>query len=82
MSPDNEVLELDSTPINDDIENRFTYHAPKNSQPQRYELIRDNAKRLAYIIIHNTPPSNERDRALDKLDEVSMLANAAIARNE
>jgi hypothetical protein len=64
------------------IESRFTYHAPKDGQPERYTQLRDKAKELAYMIWELTPDSDERRRSLEKLDEVIMLANAAIARNE
>jgi hypothetical protein len=65
-----------------DIENRFTYHAPKPGQPERYVLIRDTAKELAYIIDEACPDSREKSSALTYLDITVMLANAAIARNE
>ena len=65
-----------------DIENRFTYHAPKNDQTQRYEQLREHAKRFAYLIKLLTPESREQTRALNHLDECTMLANSAIARNE
>jgi len=64
------------------VERRFTYHSPKEGQPERYVALRDKAKELAYLIVESTPHSEEQVRALDKLDEVVMLANAAIARNE
>ena len=67
---------------NAEIENRFTYHAPKNDQTQRYEQIREHAKRFAYLIKLVTPESREQTRALNALDECVMLANASIARNE
>jgi hypothetical protein len=65
-----------------DIENRFTYHAPKGDQPVRYESIRTATKDLAYMIEAACPDSRERSLALTKLEEAVMWANAAIARNE
>lgn len=65
-----------------DLENRFTYHAPKEGQPQRYTELRDAAKHLAYIIKLGTPQSREQSLALTKLEEAVFWANAAIARNE
>lgn len=70
-----------------DLDNRFDYHAPKKGppgvdQPGRYECIRAHCKDLARIILANTPASPEQTRALNALDEVMFLANAAIARNE
>jgi hypothetical protein len=67
---------------NPTLERRFTYHAPKPGQPERYNSLREKAKELAYLIWDLTPHSEEKARALDKLDEAVMLANAAIARNE
>ncbi len=64
------------------IENNFTYHSPKNDQPERYEKIRSKAKELAYLIEECCPESRERSLAITKLEECSMWANASIARNE
>ena len=60
----------------------FTYHAPSGTQPERYEEIRARSKDLAEMILLDCPPSRERDRALESLDDVVMQANASIARNE
>jgi hypothetical protein len=65
-----------------DIESRFTYHAPKEGQPARYESLRKYFKDLAYIIEAACPDSRERSLALTKLEEAVMWANAAIARHE
>jgi hypothetical protein len=64
------------------IESAFTYHAPLDDQPKRYELLRDKAKELALLIVALTPPSREQSLALTQLSEAVMWANAAIARNE
>jgi len=66
----------------DEIEKRFTYHAPKEGQPRKYGELRAAAKDLAYLICGHCPDSRERALALTKLEEVVMWANAAIARNE
>jgi len=65
-----------------DINNTFTYHAPKNDQPARYERLRDEAKFLAKLIDSSCPQSAERTIALRKLQECIMFANASIAINE
>ncbi len=67
-------------PTEEDLRLRFTYHAPTGDQPIRYERIRAKALELATVLVMLCPPSDEGKRALDKLDEVVMLANAAIAR--
>ena len=64
------------------LENRFTYHAPKEGQPERYESIRYKAKMLAAYINEYCPESRETSLALTKIEEAVMWANAAIARNE
>jgi len=64
-----------------DLENRFTYHAPKEGQPEKYVAIRGNAQDLAFTIDHFCPDSREKSLAITKLEEVVFWANAAIARN-
>lgn len=64
------------------LENNFTYHAPKDGQAERYGVIRDAAKSLAILIQTETPQSREQSLAFTKLEEAVFWANAAIARNE
>lgn len=66
---------------NPQLENNFTYHAPKEGQPQKYEEIRNKAKELAYLIEMNVPKSREQSLAYTKLEEAVFWANAGIARN-
>jgi len=68
--------------MSDQIENSFTYHAPKEGQPEKYELLRAKVKELAYLIDEMCPNSREKSLAMTKLEESSMWANASIARNE
>lgn len=63
------------------IENNFSYHAPKEGQPQIYTELRDKAKEFAYMIDELVPDSREKTLAMTKLEEVIMWANAGIARN-
>jgi len=65
-----------------EIDLRFTYHPPKEGQPERYTKIRDTAKSFAHELVSMCPDSRERSLALTKLEEAVMWANAAIARNE
>ena len=62
--------------------NRFTYHPPKDGQPERYAEIRTKAKELALLINEDCPHGREQTIAINKLDECVMWANASIARNE
>ena len=65
-----------------DLARRFTYHAPKGDQSDRYVAIRDRAHDLAEFIDEGCPDSREKSLALTKLEETVMWANAAIAHNE
>lgn len=65
-----------------DIENNFTYHAPKDDQTARYISIRERGKLFARLINELCPPSRERSLAMTKLEECVMWANASIARNK
>lgn len=67
---------------NNQIENNFKYHAPKDGQPEKYEYLRASAKRFAYEIDNLCPGSREKSLAMTKLEEAVMWANASIARNE
>jgi hypothetical protein len=72
-----------SQPLSDqEIENRFTYHAPQGDQPQRYEQLRAKAKELALLIRDLCPDSRERSHAITQLEDTVMWANASIARNK
>lgn len=67
--------------MNNQIENNFMYHAPKEGQAEKYELIRAKAKELAYLIDDVCPGSREKSLAVTKLEESVMWANASVARN-
>ncbi len=64
------------------IENNFTYHAPKEGQPELYEQIRGEAKEYAHFLNGNCPQSRELSLAFTKLEEAVFWANASIARNK
>lgn len=65
-----------------DLDNIYTYHAPKGSQTDRYIALRSEAKELAQLINDLCPDTRERSLAFTKLEEAIMWANASIARNE
>lgn len=69
-------------PSREQLANRYSYHAPKGDQTQRYERIRQQIFATATVCVEMTPCSPEQTRALNALDEAMMLFNAAIARNE
>ena len=64
------------------LAHNFTYHKPKDDQPERYESIRATALVLAKKMCALCPPSRELSLALTKLEEAIMWANASIARGE
>jgi len=67
--------------VSADLDNRFTYHAPRDGQPEVYQAIRDQGKRLAELIEQEAQESRERSLAITKIEEAVMWANAAIARH-
>lgn len=68
--------------MNEQIENNFKYHVPKEGQPEKYNAIREKAKELAYLIDKECPNSREKSVALTNLETSVMWANASIARNK
>ena len=65
-----------------EIQKRFTYHAPKDGQPEKYETIRSAARAFAMVLNDLCPDSREKSLAFTSLEEAVMWANASIARNE
>jgi hypothetical protein len=63
------------------IEHNFTYHPVKPGQPEKYQEIRGEAKKLALLIADLCPESRERSIALTELESSVFWANASIARN-
>ena len=67
-----------------DVERRFTWHSGAHpsvkSASESYIVIRDEAKRIANMLVERCPESRELENAIDALDMAVMWANAAIAR--
>jgi hypothetical protein len=63
-----------------DLENRFTYHAPKEGQPVIFLEIRGKAWNLARVVDAAMPDCREKSLAITKLEEAVMWANAGVAR--
>ena len=61
------------------LDNWFRYHAPVADQSTRYARIRDAAREFARVIVEHTPEGDDQTRAIQKLRESVMLANASIA---
>lgn len=64
----------------EELDTRFTYHAPKPGQPEIYQTLRDKARELAFMIDHVCPESREKALAFTELEAAVFWANAAIAR--
>jgi len=65
-----------------ELERRFRYHEPTEDSRWRYELIREECERLAWLIDSLAPESREQSLALTALEQAMMWANASIARNQ
>lgn len=62
------------------LDELFTYHAPQEGDPERYERIREAAKSFARAIRDNSPPSRDRTIAIDThVRAAVMFANAGVA---
>lgn len=65
-----------------EICNRFTYHAPKLDQEERYKRLRALLRDVAVEIVMKTRTSREQSLALTHLEQAMFYANAAVARRE
>jgi hypothetical protein len=65
-----------------DLQNRFSYHSPKENQPERYQILRARALEFAIEIKTFVPNGRQQSLALTALEEVVMRANAGIAQGE
>lgn len=66
----------------EEVRKRFTYHAPKGNQADRYEQLRGAFGSLATLLDASVPDSREKATALTHLETAMFWANAGIARNE
>lgn len=65
------------------LERNLTNHPPTSDDTIRYmEHIREVAKLCGTAIITTCPPSRERSLAITNLEQTTMWAIAAIARNQ
>lgn len=61
------------------LDNWFQYHAPKEGQSEKYEKIRAAGKVFAETIVELTPASADQTAAVRQVREAVFTANAAIA---
>jgi hypothetical protein len=67
--------------MDDELNHRFTYHAPRDAeQIETYRQVRAAGLTLARAIARSAPECEERKVALNQVDAAVMWANAAIAR--
>lgn len=64
------------------LDNIYTYHAPKGNQAAAYQDMRAKARELAELFQGICPDSRERSLAMTNLEQAAFWANASIARNE
>jgi len=66
------------------IQSWFTYHRPHGDQPQRYERIRSAGLAFAAAVAENCEDTDTYEfwKAVDKIREAVMWANASMAVNE
>ena len=81
-SINNNIIKGGVMPNTHNLNNVFSYHAPKGDQTERYEKIRNQAKKLAEVVLECTPGSADQTAAIRKIREAVMTANASIAINE
>ena len=56
----------------------FTYHAPTGMAPTQLAAVREAGKKLAEVILENTPQCGDQQAAIRHVREAVMTANAAI----
>lgn len=65
-----------------ELENIFTYHAPKGNQATDYENIRARARQFAMCVNDLCPESREKSLAITAIQQAVMWANASKAIHE
>lgn len=65
----------------DQIDNNFSFHQPDEEKAKKHDEIREKHREVAQFVRRTCPDCRERSLAITKLEEASMWANAAIARN-
>lgn len=64
---------------NEQLDELFKYHVPREGQQERYQAIRKAAREFAQVIVDNTPSSADQTSAIRELRLCVMTANASIA---
>ncbi|MGV8142930.1 MAG: DUF7681 family protein [Candidatus Pacearchaeota archaeon] len=66
--------------MNEQLERALTYFPANDDTKDRYHVIRQKIKEVAYLLDELCPNSREKSLALTNLEQASMWANASIAR--
>ena len=61
------------------VRHLFTYHPPKDGEPQKYAAIRSAGLAFAMAVLDNTPKSPDQSVTIRCIREAVMWANSAIA---
>lgn len=69
-----------NTELQNRIESDFRHHPPTGGMIDSMQTLRDQARLLAHAINNLVPDGREKALALTNLEQVSMWANAGIAR--
>lgn len=64
-----------------DVSQRFIQHPLSEEQAESLQILRTLGRDLAESIDELCPDSEEKDRALDAVDQAVMWGNASIARH-
>lgn len=62
-----------------EIDDLFTYHAPKPGQQERYQAIREAARAFVKVAVANTQSSADQSSAVRHVRTAVMEFNASIA---
>lgn len=66
----------------DDLENRFTYHPPRDDvDVELYQRIRQKGLEFALLVDSAAKESRELSLAITHIEDAVMWANAAVARH-
>jgi len=66
----------------EDLKNRFSFHpAVLDDTKRKHELVREKTLELSLFLNELLPEGREKSMAVDRLEEVMMWSNAAIARS-
>lgn len=65
----------------EDLDHRFTYHAPTGRARELHDVTRLNFRSFAISMTSNLPAGREKSLAVTALEEASFWAHAAIARD-